>query len=183
MPPEVLGIVFSCIFIPAAVSLAFSMIQKATVKCSKTVTNKSFVVMNSYIMTAIGALDAIACVIVLLAFTFTSEELPHLVFYIVFGLFFWFGIYIVVETLCFKVIVKNKTITVCKKFRKPFTFTFDDIVFAVRKVSRNRYKTEKIEIKTNSGKKVTVENNEISYYRLMNRIKEEVNAKFLHGFE
>ena len=70
--------------------------------------------MNSYIMTAIGALDAIACVIVLLAFTFTSEELPHLVFYIVFGLFFWFGIYIVVETLCFKVIVKNKTITVCK---------------------------------------------------------------------
>ena len=183
MRPEILGIVFSCIFVPAAIALVFALIQKSKVKYSKRMTNKNFVVMNSSIVAVIGALDSIASIIVLLAFTFTSEELPHVVFYIVFGLFFWLGIYMIVETFCFKVIVKNKTITVYKKFRKPFTFAFDDIVFAIRKVSRNRYKTEKMKLITNSGKKVTIGNNEISYYRFMNRMKEEVNAEFLHGFE
>ena len=178
-----LGIIFSCILIPSAISLVFSMIQKSKIKYNKRMTNKNFVVMNSNIIAVIGVLDAIASIIVLFGFTFFSEKLPHIIFYVVFGLFFWLGMYLIVETLCFKVIVKNKTIIVCKKFRKPFTFIFDDITFVIRKVSKNRYKTEKMKIKTKLGKIVRVDNNEICYYRFMNRIKEEVNAKFLHGFE
>ena len=89
-----LGIIFSCILIPSAISLVFSMIQKSKIKYNKRMTNKNFVVMNSNIIAVIGVLDAIASIIVLFGFTFFSEKLPHIIFYVVFGLFFWLGMYL-----------------------------------------------------------------------------------------
>lgn len=131
----------------------------------------------------IGGFLAIICVIILLCFTLFSGEIPHIIFYVVFGLFLWLGMYLVLKTLCFRVIVKNETITAVPLFRKPFTFTFDEITSVVRQVKENRTKSERMVIRTKSGKKLIVESAEISYIRFMNRIKSEVNAEYLHGFE
>ena len=49
--------------------------------------------------------------------------------------------------------------------RKEYSFTFDEIVSVVRQVKKNKVKSERLIIKTCAGKKLIVENAEISYDR------------------
>lgn len=131
----------------------------------------------------IGIMDAAMSVTVLLCFTLFSSKLPHLIFYIFFGLFFWLGIYLIIKTLNFKVIVKGDTITVFSTLKKTFSFTFSEIISAVRQTKNNKIKSERIVIKTISNKKLIVESSEISYKRFAKRIKLEVKSEYLIGFE
>lgn len=178
-----LWIVFSCIFIPVFISLILSLVHRPKIKCNKKMTNQSFVVMIDSVVAFIGGFLAVVSVAILFCFTLFSNEPPHIIFYIVFGLFVWLGMYLVFKTLCFRVVVKNETITAVPLFRKPFTFTFDEIISVVRQVKENQVKSERMIIQTKSGKKLIVESVEISYVRFMDRIKSEVNPKCLHGFE
>ena len=175
--------IFIGILLFPSLALVFAFIRKSKIKQNKRMTDQNFVVMNSHIVAVIGILVMAISLIIIRYFTFFSGEIPHIIFYIGFGFFFWLGTYLVIETYCFRVIVKKELITVCKKFRRPFTFTFKDISSVERKISQNYFKTEKMKIKTKFGQRFTVENNEISYFRFMKRLKAEVPASFLHGFE
>lgn len=178
-----IGIILSAIFIPACVMATFAMIQKSNVKTNKTMTDKQFVVMIPKIVLVIGVICDLMSVVVLLVFTLFSQKLPHVIFYIVFGSFLWLGTYLILKTLKFKVIVKGEEITVYSIFAKPYTFTFDEIIFAMRQVKRNQVKSERIVIKTIFGKRFIVESQEISYKRFSQRIKSEVKSEYLVGFE
>lgn len=178
-----IGIILSAIFIPACVMATFAMIQKSNVKTNKTMTDKQFVVMIPKIVISIGLVLDFLCVMIVIGFTLFSEKIPHIIFYIIFGLGIWLGTYLALKTLKFKVIVKGEEITVQNIFGKPFTFTFSEIVSAVRQVKKNQVKSERIVVKTTSGKKLIVESAEISYKRFLNRIKSEVKSEYLLGFE
>ncbi len=178
-----IGIILSAIFVPACVMLIFSVIQKAGTKKSKTMSDENFTVMIPSIVLIIGTMGALMSTVVLLCFTFLSDELPHFIFYVTFGLFFWIGMYLILKTLTFKVIVKGEKITVFSAFKNPYTFTFSEIVSVVRQVKKNQAKSEKLVIKTADGKKLIVESLEISYKRFAKKVQLEVNNEYLVGFE
>lgn len=178
-----IGIILSAIFIPASVMTLFSVLQKSNVKTSKTMTDKQFVVMIPIFVLIIGITCDLMSVMILLGFTLFSQKFPHIIFYIVFGLFLWLGTYLVLKTLKFRVIVKDKEITVCSIFAKPYTFTFNEIISVQLQVKKNQVKSERIVIKTVFGKRLIVESTEISYKRFLQRIKSEVKSEYLVGFE
>lgn len=162
---------------------ALSAIQKSNSKINKTISAENFVVMIPKTVLFIGIIGDLMFALIVLGFTCFSEELPHIIFYIVFGLFFWLGTYLILKTQKFRVIVKGKEITVCSVFAKPYTFTFNDIISAVRQVKRNQVKSERIVVRTAFGKKLIVESTEISYKRFLQRVKSEVKSERLFGFE
>lgn len=178
-----IGIMLSAILVPACVTLIFSIIQKGGIQEGKTMSDENFIVMVPGMVATIGALGVLTSLAVLLGFTFLSDEQPHFIFYVVFGLFLWLGMYLIVKTLTFKVIVKGKKVTVFSAVRKPYSFTFDEIVSAVRQVKKNQLKSERIVIKTVSGKRLIVESSEISYKRFAKKVLLEVDRERLVGFE
>ena len=84
-----------------------------------------------------------------------------------------------IYTLAHKVVVKDDVITVFSVFRKPYSFSFDDIVLAKRKVLGQN---EKITVKTNLGRKFSVEMGESAYERFAEAIKIKVKTDRLIGF-
>lgn len=178
-----LVIILMAILVPTSVSLVFSIMESSKVKISKKMTDENFTVMIPNIVIMIGALAAFMSCTVMLCFTFFSDEVPHPIFYVTCGLLLWVGVYLIIKTLTFKVIVEGDKITVFSAFRKPYSFTFSEIVSAVRQVKNNQKKSERIVIKTSGGKRVIVENAEINYKRFAKRIQTEVNKERLDGFK
>ena len=178
-----IAIILYAIFVPACVMLMLSIIQTTGIRENKTMSDENFTVMIPGMVVIIGAMCALMSLTVLLGFTFLSNERPHFIFYVVFGLFLWLGTYLIVKTLNFKVIVKEKKITVFSAFRKPYSFTFGEIVSAVRQTKKNQMKSERIVVKTVSGKRLIVESSEISYKRFAKKVQLEVRREYLVGFE
>lgn len=177
-----IGIILSAIFIPAGVSLFFSYMQIERCKQEKKATSENFTVYIPSMVCGIGVIGVIVLSIPIVAFTFFSAERPHLIFYICFGGGIWLSIYLIVKTLTFKVSVKGENITVYSAFRKPYTFTFDEIDSALRQVKKNQLKSERIVIKTTCRRRVIVESAEVSYHRFLNKVKEKVAPERLSGF-
>ena len=178
-----IGIILSAIFVPACVALVFSVIQKGGTEISSTMSDENFTVMIPSMVITIGAMCAFMSLAVLLGFTFLSDVRPHFILYAVFGLFFWLGTYLIVKTLTFKIIVKGERIMVFSTFRKPHSFTFDEIALAVRQIKRKQRPSERIVIKTTSGKRFIIESSEISYKRFAKKVQMEVRRECLVGFE
>ena len=137
---QMIGVVLSAIFVPACVILVFSIMQKNSIKRSKEMTDSAFTVRIPDMVIIIGAMGALMGTFIMLLFTFVSDEYPDLIFYVFFGLYVWVGIYLIVKTITFKVIVKGEKITVFSIFKKPYTFTFDEIVSVVRQVKKTKKK-------------------------------------------
>ena len=175
-------IILIAILVPASVSLIFSIMESSKVKISKKMTDENFIVTIPSVVIIIGAMAAFMSCTVMLYFTFFSDEVPHPIFYVIFGLLFWVGIYLIIKTITFKVIVQGNKITVFSAFKKPYSFTFSEIASAVRQVKNNQKKSERILIKTSSGKRLIVENAEIGYKRFAKRIQSEVKKELLVGF-
>ena len=164
-------------------SLLFSLIQQAKTTTEHRSSDDNFTIKLSPVMFVVGVLGVITATAVMLGFTFLSNEKPHYIFYIVFGSFFLLSAYLAIKTLTFKVVVKGDQITVYSALKKPYTFTFSEIVSAVRHVKPNQIKTESIVIKTANGKKLTVGSVEEEYERFSKRIRAEVSKQYLVGFK
>lgn len=177
------GLIILVIFVPAGVLIAFSWLQKSRTKREKKMTNEDFTVMLPEGIIVIGIIGNLFYFLLVLGFTIFSKEIPHLIFYLVFGAGFWVGTYLILKTLKFRVIVKGNEITVHSILGKPYTFSFDEIVSAVRQVKKNQLKSERVVIKTRFSKKLIVESAEISYRRFLQKIKSEVPSEYLVGFE
>ncbi len=178
-----IGIILLVIFLPACMLVIFSIMQKAGHKSSKTMSEENFSVIIPGIVIAIGTICASVSLAVILGFTFLSDELPHFIFYLIFGCFFWLGTYLILKTLTFKVSVKGKEIIVFSAFKRPYSFTFSEIVSVVRQVKKNQTRSERIVIRTAAGKKLIVESGEISYKRFVKKVRTEVKSEYLVGFE
>lgn len=133
-------------------------------------------VFNVFIPEAVmylGVLLTVMCSALILIPTFFGN--PHRMMYLFTGIMLWFGIYMIVRPLTFRIVVKGKEITVYSALQKPYTFTFDDIVFVKRQVKKNMTRSERIVIKTKFGKKLIAENAEVSYRRFVKKIKQEID--------
>lgn len=177
-----LGIVFSAIFVPFSVTLLLSLIKSSQNNISDKVSNEKFTLYVPKIVLGIGICDVLMTIIVELCFTLFSEELPNVIFYIVFDLFMCLGLYLILKTVKWKVKVNNKTITVIPILSKPYSFQYNDIISAKRQTKKNQTNSERIVIKTKQNKKVIVESLEISYQRFLQRLKTEVDPEYLIGF-
>ena len=177
-----IGIILSAILIPAAISLFFSYMQIDRCKQEKRATSENFTVFIPSTVCGLGVIGVIVLLVLMLSFTFFSAERPHFIFYICIGGCLWLPLYLIVKTLTFKVNVKGESITVYSAFRKPYTFTFDEIASALRQVKKNQLKSERIVIKTTGRRRVIVESAEVSYHRFLNKVKEKVAPERLSGF-
>lgn len=154
--------------------------RKSVIKNSKIKDNFIIKIPDAFVL--LGAILDFVCVLIMVCFTLFSDEKPHYIFYVIFGFFTFVGLYLIVRTITFKVVVKGKTITVFSAMRRPYTFTFDDVISVVRQVKQNKVNSERMIIRTKSKRKLILENAEISYANMLVRIKSEVPAEFLKGF-
>ena len=129
----------------------------------------------------VGIIGSIVFICVMLGFTLFSSELPHIIFYIVFGFFLLVGIYLILKTKNFKLIVEDdEQIIVYSLINTIYTFGFQDIRTVVRQTKKNG--AERMVIKTNN-KKVIVEYSAIGYEQFKRLIESKVNHNKLYGFE
>ena len=169
------------VFIPPLIILFVAIMQKRKIPKSTRKTDTDFAVFVPETVMYLGILLTFMCSAVILISTFFDN--PHWILYVCMGIILWLGIYLIVKTLVFRIVVKHKKITVYSALRKPYTFTFDDILLVRRQVKKNMMRSERIVIKNKFGKKVIAESAEVSYKRLIKRIESDVNKMYLFGFE
>lgn len=179
----IIKIALTSILTPVFLTLVFSVILISRQKADEKTSDMHFKVTVPKMVMTLGFALMLMSTLIMLCFTLFSEELPHWIFYLVLGLSILVGLYMVLKTLRFKVIVEGEKITVFSIIRRPYTFTFSEIVSAVRQVKKNQLKSERMVIKTASGKKLIVESAEISYERFKKRVGSEVEKQYLVGFE
>ena len=93
------------------------------------------------------------------------------------------GVYMLVLTKKWKVIVKNDKIMVYPLIKGEYSFTCDEIVSMQRQVKKNRVKSERIVIKTNSKKKLIVESSHTSYFKFVSYLIDKTESNIRYGFE
>lgn len=177
-----LRIAILVIFVPLSVLLFFAWLKVRRSETADNPGNEGFIVRLPSVIVGLGIAGNLGVTVIVVGFTLFSEKVPHAIFYVVFGLGAWLYWYLILKSLRFRVIVKGDDITVHSILARPHSFTFDEIVSAVRQVKKNRVKSERVVIKTRSGKKLIVETPEISYRRFVNQIITKVPGEYLHGF-
>lgn len=179
---EVLSIL-ATIIIPICVTIVFLKIKNSNNMMSKNMTDDNFTILVPSMVKTIGVSLIIVSFVIISLFSFTSDELPNIIFYIVFSLFIVQGTYMILKTDNFRIDVNDNIITVCTILKKQYTFTFNDICSAKRQTKQNKTNSERIVIKTTSNKKLIVESTETSYDRFLKKIKQNVDYKHLQGFD
>jgi len=179
----VFAIIISAL-LPTILTLVFSIMSKSKTKAHKRMTDQRFVLELPKMIATIGLVGDLVFTVLIVAQTIFSKETPHIVFYIFFGFAIWIGAYLALKTLLFRVVVSNEKIIVHDFLRKPYEFMFSDIRSVVRQTKRTyRGGAERMIIRTSFGKKLVVEYIELSYERLLKRIKSDVPHELLSGFD
>lgn len=182
------AVILLCIFVPACVALLFHTVlyiseQKAS---SQKATKDKFTVSIPNICATIGTITAIVCggFILFSPMIWPNENDSMIIFYVIFGAFFWLGIYLVIKTIRFRIVVEKNQITVYPLFSRAYKFTFEDINSVERQTKNmNRRQAERIVIRTKQGRKVIAEDAFIAYFKLAEKIQACVDASKLKGFE
>lgn len=175
-------IIISAILGPLFVVSVISFIQRLSGKIKTAGDKNSLIVEYPKAITFIGTLLDIVFICMGILFTIFSEETPHIIMYIIIGVFVWIGFYMIFKTLTFKLIIEDNKITVYSSFRKPYQITFDNISSVKRQVKENRAGSERLVIKTDTNKKVIAESSAIGYRELKRIIKDNIDKSKLMGF-
>lgn len=176
------------IFIPICVSGVFALISISTAKGNKKYnTKKQTIVMLPPFIGSFGLISSIFIigVTILLTVDTISKEtnltaLP--IFYIVMGSIVGATMYLFLKAKCWRLIIEDDTIEVHPILKKPYKFLFKDIVSVKRQTKKNRVKSERVVIKTCTGKKVIAESAEIGYKKLVQELVNQVSQDRLEGF-
>ncbi len=108
---------------------------------------------------------------------------PDWIFYVSSCLLLLLCLYLIIKTVTFRVVVKGDLITVYSATRRPYSFRFQEIVLVKRQVKQTYYgPRERMIIKAKDKKRVIVESSEISYFRMLDKIKNEVSNDLRTGF-
>lgn len=176
------GISFVSTLVPLTLLMVIGVIKKLKTKVKKEMTDDDFVYYIPNFVSLLGFTASLVTLGLVIMFVFSGQEL-HPIFFIFFGGVFFYGLYLVIFALKYKIVIKNNNLTVYSLIFHPYTIKFEDIVSAKRKLDNNKYNTEKTVIKTRNGKRFKIDSTGVSYYRLISRIKNEVNEEYLIGFE
>ena len=153
------------------------------IKTNNIDSNDNFIITLPRILITLNIIINLIVTIVMILHTFFAKEIPHIIFYILFGTIFLIGLYIIIKVSTYKIIINEKNITIHSIFKKPYTFTFDDIVFVKREIKNTYYHlAEKIIIKNTVGKKIIVESLCQNYEKFIVKVKENVDDSKLYGF-
>ena len=144
--------------------------------------NTCFVVKYPKFIFFIGVLCNAVFIIILLSFTLFLSDPPPPIFYVFCVAFLCLGTYLILKVYKFKVVVTGLQIAVFPILKKTYTFSFADIVEVHRQVKKNQMKSERIIIKTRSGRKLILESQAIAYNMFVIELKDKVNHKYLFGF-
>ena len=180
---NILYVILYSALMPVCLSLIFSAINKSGRKKSKTMTDENFTVTIPGIFIVLAAVLSLVLISILVIFTFYDFDWPQLICYVFFGAPILPLVYMTLKAIIFKVEVRGEKLTVTPVFGAPYTFTFSEIVSAVRQVKKNQIKYERLVIKTANKKRFTVECSFISYERFERKIKSSVSDEYLFGFE
>ena len=131
----------------------------------------------------LGIINSVIFSIFAIVFILTSEEQLHWSFYIFYGAFISVGVFMVVLTKRWKVVVKNDKITVYTLINGQYSFTCDEIVSIQRQTKKNRVKSERIVIKTSGKKKLIVESSHTSYFKFVSYLIDNTEISIRSGFE
>lgn len=131
----------------------------------------------------VGVIDLCIFSVLAIFFFLTSEEQLHWSFYLLYGAFISIGLYMFALTKKWKVIVKNDRILAYPLIKGAYSFTCGEIVSVQRQVKKNRVKSERIVIKTNSKKKLIVESGHTSYFKFVSYLLDKTESDIRHGFE
>lgn len=168
-------------FVPAIPLLLFCFKKNNKYKTDYKMSDENFTVFLPMTVAIIGAMLAITTTTVVICSPLMEGGIPPFGFYIFFGMFFWLGMYLIVKTLAFRVIVCEK-ITVISVLKKPYSFSFSDISMAKRQVKNNNVKSERVVIETTTGKRLIVERAEVSYERFKKILQSKLNDDICIGF-
>ncbi len=161
------------IFVPSAVVTIAAIFQSRNMPKISRQSEDNFSVFVSDAVVFLGVILTAMYSLCVLIPTFFGK--PHLIMYIFFGVFIWFGIYLIVKPMTFRISVKGEKITVYTLFRKPYVFTLWDIVSVKHQTKKNMTKSERVVIKTRKGRKVIAESAEVSYKRLFNALEAKLD--------
>lgn len=181
-------VILLCIFVPACVALLFHTVlyiseQKAS---SQKATKDKFTVSIPNICATIGTITAIVYggFILFSPMIWPNENDSMIIFYVIFGAFFWLGIYLVIKTLRFRIVVEENQITVYPLFARAYTFTFEDINSVERQTKKQRKGlAERIVIRTKQGKRIIAEHTFIAYFKFVDKIQASVDASIFENAE
>jgi uncharacterized membrane protein YjgN (DUF898 family) len=174
--------ILTATFVPVCVTLIFALLGKTNISEFDEMSHEQFIVSLPKTFFVIGLISDLFFAVAIIGLPFISKENPHVGFCIIFGLFLWLGTFLILKAWRFRVVVNGEDITVYSIIRVPYTFTFSDIISVRRQVKRNRIKSERIIVKTKSGRKLILESSEISYEKFQMKIKSKVCPELLIGF-
>lgn len=175
--------IITAFLVPICVAVFYIFLNMSNSKISEKMSDDRFVVSLPKPIMYLGIILDVVILIPVIGITVTSSETPHIIFYVVMGLFIWLGTFLILKTSRFRVFVSGEDITVYSIFRAPYSFMFKDIVSVKRQVKKNEQKSERITIKTKTGRKLIVETPEISYQRFVRKIELSVDQDLLTGFD
>lgn len=185
-----IAIIIYAALMPIALRYFFVKARESKVEETQTMSDENFIVKLPRSFLALGVAGTILFGTIMLGFTlFSNEPLDGskfpvmIIFYAVFGGFIWLCIFLALKTVKFKVVVKGDKITVYSVLSEPYSFMFTEIVSVFREANNNQLKSERMVLEIATGKTLVVESAEISYERLLRRIKSEVKNKLLEGFD
>ena len=182
MPLINIALVIFAVLLPYSVCFAFSIIRKDNKKRIKHFTDKHFIISLSPMVMHIGFIMIGITLIMLFAFTLTSDEPLHWLFYMFMGLFLAYGLFLVFITITFRIDVNGEMVSVNPLLRKPYSFMFNEIILAERKIVNSTIRHEFVTLQILGKKKLTVEDHEISYKRFLKKLQNELPGERLVGF-
>ena len=144
---------------------------------------KKIVLTVPAIVGQIGIIDLVIFSILAIYFFFTTKGQLHWSFYMFYGVFVSVSLFMIILSKKWKVIVKKDNIMVYPLIGEKYSFSFDEIISIERQVKRNRRKSERVIIKTNTKKRLIVESAHISYFKFILYLLERTESNIRCGFE
>lgn len=153
-------------------------IHKQAATCE---TPESFTIVIPRFVFWLGIVGSNLCVLGLLVLPIFDD--PDWIFYVSSCLLLLLCLYLIIKTVTFRVVVKGDLITVYSALRRPYSFRFHEIEFVKREVKQTNYgPRERMIIKAKDKKRVIVDSAEVSYFLMLDKIKNEVSNDLRTGF-
>lgn len=178
-----ISIIIFAILLPICISSFVNINRTLTKRASKRASKNKFIIYIPEVYAVVGFLVAF----VFSAFILFSPLLwPNengkslIVFYISFGAFVLLGIYIIIKSLRFRIVVDKGVLTVYPLFQKSYSFTFDEVEIVTRQ-TKKRYEgyAERLVVRTKDGKKTIIESSFVNYKKMVEQIIENVDRSKL----
>lgn len=170
------------VLVPLCISGVFVLMSVLNARGLKSHIKNQLVVQLPSFTGTIGLFGAFLMIGITILLSVVSSPTPHPVFYVLMSVLTYMSLFLFLKAKFWRITVEDNIINVHPIVKKPYSFHFQDIIFVKRQVKQNRVNSERVVIKTSTGKKVIAESAELGYEQLVKLIVERVDNQFLEGF-